>query len=95
MSEIAREAAEILYRGIGRRDFVRAVTAVGAGAGVAGIASACASGIPAPSSGSQSATASSFTIFQPGQGDPEGDHYLQSAPDDVLWGMSPMCTRRR
>jgi len=92
MSELAREAGEILYRGLGRRDFVRAVAAVGAGAGVAGFAAACSSDGSSPStasSGSQSATAGSFTILQPGQGDPEGDHYLQSTPDDVLWGYVP------
>ena len=36
MSEIAREAAESLWTGLGRRDFVRAVAALSAGAGVAG-----------------------------------------------------------
>lgn len=89
MSELVREVAEALYRGIGRRDFVRAVAAVGAGASVAGVASACSSGGMTASEGSQSAAAASFTILQPGQGDPEGDHYLQSTPDAVLWGYVP------
>ena len=44
MSEIAREAAESLWTGLGRRDFVRAVAALSAGAGVAGVASACSPG---------------------------------------------------
>ena len=44
MSEIAREAAESLWTGLGRRDFVRAVAALSAGAGVAGVASGCSSG---------------------------------------------------
>ena len=88
MSERAREAAMNLYAGIGRRDFVRAVAAVGAGAGVAGLASACSSGSSTPD-GSPSATAGGFSVLQPGQGDPEGDHYLPSTPDEVLWGYVP------
>ncbi|WP_283614659.1 acetamidase/formamidase family protein [Mycolicibacterium poriferae] len=86
MSEIAREAAESLWTGLGRRDFVRAVAALSAGAGVAGVASGCSSG---GSTSTPSATSSSFTILQPGQGEPSGDHYLQSTPDQVLWGYVP------
>ena len=92
MNEFAREAAETIMRGIGRRDFVRAVAAVGVGAGVAGIATACSSGdsgstpsSPAPVNGA----AEGFTILQPAQGDVTGDHYLQSSPDEVLWGYVP------
>ena len=62
MSEIAREAAESLWTGLGRRDFVRAVAALSAGAGVAGVASGCSSG---GSTSTPSATSSSFTILQP------------------------------
>lgn len=72
---------------------MRAVAAVSAGAGVAGVASACSSGTPSPSpspsSQSPSATSSSFSILQPGAGDPVGDHYVQSLPDEVLWGYVP------
>ncbi|MGP4056862.1 acetamidase/formamidase family protein [Mycobacterium sp. 4D054] len=83
MTEIARYAAEILWDGLGRRDFLRAVAAVGAGAGVAGVA-ACSTGSSATSS-----TDESFTVLQPGQGEPTGDHYLPSVPDQVLWGYVP------
>jgi acetamidase/formamidase len=90
MNEFAREAAETLMKGLGRRDFVRAVAAVGAGAGVAGLATACGSGdsAPAPSTSAIGAI-EGFTILQPGQGEVTGDHYLQSTPDEVLWGYVP------
>ncbi|AQA03943.1 acetamidase [Mycobacterium sp. MS1601] len=87
MNEFARSAAVTLINGIGRRDFVRAVAAVGAGASVV---TACGSGgsSPAPSRPSTGA-AEGFTVLQPGQGDVSGDHYLQSLPDEVLWGYVP------
>lgn len=89
MTDPARRAAETLWTGIGRRDFLRAVAAVSAGAGVAGVSSACASGTPGPASQSPSSAATNVAILQPGEGDPVGDHYLQSAPDEVLWGYVP------
>jgi acetamidase/formamidase len=89
MTELARQAAETLWTGLGRRDFMRAVAAVGAGAGVAGVAAACSSGPSTPSGQTPSATAAGFSILQPGGGDPVGDHYLQSVPDEVLWGYVP------
>ena len=88
MTELARQAAETLWTGLGRRDFMRAIAAVGAGAGVAGVAAACSSG-SSTSGQSPSATAASFSILQPGDGDPVGDHYVQSVPDEVLWGYVP------
>lgn len=88
MTEFARHAAETLWTGLGRREFLRVVAAVGAGAGVAGVAGACSSGSSAPQDSSAPAGAA-FTILQPGQGDPSGDHYLQSVPDEVLWGYVP------
>lgn len=39
---LARNAAEDLTKGLGRRGFMRAVAALGAGVGVAGVASGCA-----------------------------------------------------
>lgn len=87
MSELAREAAETLWSGLGRRDFLRAVAAVGAGAGVVGVA-ACSSGSSSSSPGNTTVGAN-FTILQPGEGEPTGDHYLQSVPDQVLWGYVP------
>lgn len=89
MTDPARRAAETLWTGIGRRDFIRAVAAVSAGAGVVGVGSACASGTSGPASQSPSSAATDFAILQPGEGDPVGDHYLQSTPDEVLWGYVP------
>lgn len=89
MTDPARLAAETLWTGLGRRDFLRAVAAVGAGAGVVGTVAACQSATTGPSSETPSSTSESFAILQPGQGDPVGDHYLQSTPDAVLWGYVP------
>lgn len=88
MTDPARLAAEALWTGLGRRDFIRAVAAMSAGTGVVGAVSACQSGTTA-SSGSPSSASSSFAILQPGQREPAGDHYLQSTPDAVLWGYVP------
>ncbi|QNG18143.1 acetamidase [Rhodococcus triatomae] len=88
----ARNAAEILTRGLGRRRFMKAVVAVGAGAGMAGTAVACASD-SSDTSPTASATGLPFggdvPILQSGQGDISGDHYLASVPDEVLWGYVP------
>lgn len=83
MQEFAREAAEVLRTGIGRRDFVRAAAALTTGASVIGTA-ACSSSSPESSSAS-----SAFTVLQPDQGERTGDHYLASIPDQVLWGYVP------
>jgi hypothetical protein len=79
----ARSAREIIVEGVGRRDFVKAVAAVGAGVGVAGLAGGCAR------SGSAASALSDVKVLQPGQGTVEGNHYLQSTPDQVLWGYVP------
>ncbi|PRC55891.1 acetamidase, partial [Mycobacterium sp. ITM-2017-0098] len=71
MTDLARQAAETLWTGIGRREFMRAVAAVGAGAGVAGVAAACSSEAAMPAQ-TPSSTAASFSILQPGEGDPVG-----------------------
>lgn len=86
---IAEQAAETLSEGIGRRNFMRAVAALGAGVGVAGVA-ACSSssGSSAASTTSPSPTAAGG-ILQPGGGDISGDHYLSSEVDKVLWGYVP------
>ncbi|GAA1659863.1 acetamidase [Mycolicibacterium murale] len=88
MNEFARSAATTLLHGIGRRDFVRVVAAVGAGASVA---TACGSGSSGPgaSPAAPAGGTEGFTVLQPGQGDVSGDHYLQSLPDEVLWGYVP------
>jgi acetamidase/formamidase len=79
----ARSARDILVEGVGRRDFVRAVAAVGAGVGVAGLAAGCARG------GSSASVSRDVKVLQPTQGPIEGNHYLQSKPDEVLWGYVP------
>jgi len=79
----ARSARGTIVEGVGRRDFVRAVAAVGAGVGVAGLAASCAKG------GSAASIPNDVKVLQPGQGTIEGNHYLQSTPDQVLWGYVP------
>ncbi|OBB37279.1 acetamidase/formamidase family protein [Mycobacterium sp. 852002-51961_SCH5331710] len=82
----AQAAAETITRGIGRRDFVRAVAAVGAGAGIGAVAAACTTGDTPAATG---AGTGRFEVLQPDHGDIAGDHYLQSVPDQVLWGYVP------
>jgi acetamidase/formamidase len=82
----ARNARDTIVEGVGRRDFVRAVAAVGAGVGVAGFAAGCTK---SGSAASTSSGAKSVEILQPGQGTIHGNHYLQSKPDEVLWGYVP------
>lgn len=76
-------ARETLIDGMGRRDFVKAVTAVGAGVSVVGLQAGCVR------SGSKASAANSVRVLQPGQGDIPGRHYLGSKPDEVLWGYVP------
>lgn len=76
-------ARALLMRGLGRRGFLRAATAVsaaGAGAVVlgSGTAAAAEGGIPVPTK-----------PLQPGTGRIDGDHYLPSTPDAVRWGYVP------
>jgi acetamidase/formamidase len=78
---LTEQAAETIARGIGRRQFVQAVAALSAGAGIASCSTS--------SSGGGGATASASEILQPGTGPIPGDHYLGSAPDQVLWGYVP------
>jgi acetamidase/formamidase len=80
---VARKARSTLVEGVGRRDFVRAVAAVSAGVGVAGVAASCAKGH------STAALSSAVKVLQPRQGAIAGNHYLQSTPDQVLWGYVP------
>ncbi|MDI9916306.1 acetamidase/formamidase family protein [Rhodococcus sp. IEGM 1379] len=88
---LARTAAQDLTKGLGRRGFMRAVAALGAGVGVAGVASACSHSNAAPLGSSSSAMpfAGGVPILQPGGGTISGDHYLSSDPADVLWGYVP------
>lgn len=88
---LARNAAEDLTKGLGRRGFMRAVAALGAGVGVAGVASGCAHSNASPAGSSSSALpfADGVPILQPGSGNVSGDHYLSSDPSDVMWGYVP------
>lgn len=89
-NSFGRDAAEILEKGLGRRRFMGAAAALG----TLGAVSACTSTAQS-SVGTASNTASTalsgqdFKILQPGQGDRTGDVYLQSNPDEVLWGYVP------
>ncbi|PWW22839.1 acetamidase/formamidase [Geodermatophilus normandii] len=77
-------AAELVERGIGRRSFVRAALATGAllGAGVATAAPARA----------HPRTRLPGEVLQPGQGPIDGEVYLPSRPEEVIWGYLPRTT---
>jgi acetamidase/formamidase len=79
-------AAEILEKGLGRRGFVQAALAAGAMV-AAGVATA-APAVAAPSS----KTRLPGQILQPGKGPIDGDVYLTSRPEQVLWGYLPRTT---
>lgn len=85
-----QHAAGLLTTGLGRRRFLQTVAALGAGAGVAGIATACSDESSGPSASSSAVPYSGgVPILQPGQGIRSGDVYLGSEPDKVLWGYVP------
>lgn len=86
-ASFAEAAAETIIKGIGRRDFVRAVAAMGAGVGLTATAASCATASETPKA--TGAATGNFEVLQPDQGDISGDHYLQSNPDQVLWGYVP------
>ncbi len=73
----AAAARDLLVRGLGRRGFLQAATAVGAGAGL--LAGAAPAGAAVPSG----------EPLQPGEGPVAGDHYLPSRTDAVRWGYVP------
>ena len=90
-----RRAAQVISAGVGRRGFLAAATAIGAGASLPllGAAPAMATGpghggapgtvgapVPVPAPGCP---------LQPGEGPIDGDHYLPSAVDAVRWGYVP------
>ncbi|MGY1692255.1 acetamidase/formamidase family protein [Geodermatophilus sp. SYSU D01105] len=76
-------AAELVERGIGRRAFVQATLAAGALLG-AGIAAA-----PPASAAPGGRTRLPGEVLQPGQGPIDGEVYLSSRPEEVLWGYLP------
>lgn len=92
MSEhFARRAADELQRGLGRRTFFRAATAVAAAGAVTGTGAGAASaavpmGAQHPKGGRPGFRGS---VLQPGKGRIPGDHYLPSDVDSVLWGYVP------
>ncbi|WP_306211691.1 acetamidase/formamidase family protein [Actinoplanes sp. RD1] len=74
------DGASWIRSALGRRTFLRAVAAAGAGGAVSGAASA-----PAAAGGIGQ-------ILQPGKGPIHGKHYLRSRPDEVRWGYVPSTT---
>jgi acetamidase/formamidase len=67
---------DVLRKGLGRRDFLRAT------AGVAAVATTS-------SAITTAAQAAPSEILQPGRGPIHGRHYLSSQPDQVRWGYLP------
>ncbi|KAA9395072.1 acetamidase [Kocuria coralli] len=85
---VGRDAAEVLEKGVGRRNLIHAAAALGAGSSMIGAMSAFGSpasaGAPGPVTPSPGGE-----ILQPGQGVIRGDHYLAPEADQVLWGYVP------
>ncbi|MEB3366096.1 acetamidase/formamidase family protein [Saccharopolyspora mangrovi] len=71
---------DALVAGIGRRDFLRAATAIGTGGAAA--TSLPAAAAPAP-------VRRPREVLQPGTGPIDGRHYLRSLPEEVRWGYVP------
>jgi len=80
-------AAEVLERALGRRGFVKAVATVTAAGALATTASAASAAGPPPGKGPR--TRLPGQVLQPGVGPVDGDHYLPSRVDEVLWGYLP------
>ncbi len=87
----ARATRDLLVRGVGRRRFLQAATALGGGAAlpVAGAATAAASGGHPASRRRDGRVEVPERPLQPGEGRIDGDHYLPSAVDAVRWGYVP------
>lgn len=88
--DVAPEAAAAaVERGLGRRGFVQAALAMGAvvATGVATAGTAAAT----PGNGG-GRTRLPGQVLQPGTGPIDGDVYLPSRPDEVLWGYLPRTT---
>jgi acetamidase/formamidase len=79
-------AATLLERGLGRRAFVQAALATGAV-----LATGVATASPAAASGGRGVRLPG-QVLQPGTGPIDGDVYLPSRPDEVLWGYLPRTT---
>jgi acetamidase/formamidase len=77
-------AAELVERGIGRRSFVQAALATGALLGAGVVAAAPVQATPR--------TRLPGEVLQPGRGPIDGEVYLPSRPEEVLWGYLPRTT---
>jgi acetamidase/formamidase len=81
--------AEALERGLGRRGFVKAVMTVGA---AGALATGCGSATERAAGAAPKRVARTRLpgqILQPGTGPIDGDHYLASQVEQVLWGYLP------
>jgi acetamidase/formamidase len=87
-AEYGRHARETIVEGVGRRGFLRAAATVGA----TGVAAPLLSGGSTSASSSAPEVTMPHEILQPGVGPIQGDHYLQSLPDQITWGYVPSLT---
>jgi acetamidase/formamidase len=83
----AAEARETLIDGLGRRAFLRAAAAVGAGGAASTLLAAGTAQAAVPAARSEAKLPRE--ILQPGTGPIEGQHYLRSLPEQVRWGYVP------
>ena len=86
-ADAARSARDTLVRGVGRRGFLQAATAVSAATALPLAATAPAFAAPARSQPGRVHVPDH--PLQPGRGRIEGDHYLPSDVDAVRWGYVP------
>lgn len=82
----ASRARDVLVDGLGRRRFLRAAAAVGAGSVAAPLLGAGEASAALPA---KPATALPGEVLQPGKGPIHGKHYLPSLPEQVRWGYVP------
>jgi acetamidase/formamidase len=84
-NEVTGQSQQRPVQGLGRRELLRAVTAVGiTGASIAGLSLVDETGAVAVPGLSD--------VLQPGSGPIRGQHYLPSLPDQVRWGYLPSLT---
>lgn len=79
-------AAEVLERGLGRRDFMRAVATVTAAGALVSAGTRPAAAAP---TSNPTRTRLPGQVLQPGAGPIDGQHYLPSRVDEVRWGYLP------
>jgi acetamidase/formamidase len=85
------KARETLIDGLGRRAFLRAAAAVGAGGAASTLLSAGAAHAAAPAAVASARSKAKLPgeILQPAAGPIDGQHYLPSLPEQVRWGYVP------